>query len=131
MTRVRILAVLAVVAALATIVFIIHRAGVRDGVAKVTATVQRQHAKDLAEVRADQTRAAVVGTAIAAGVGRADAEVDDQVQSTLEEMRDALAAVHAAPDSADLPAAPVERLRDQLNASIARANRAADPPAAR
>jgi hypothetical protein len=55
---------------------------------------------------------------------RIDAKTDAYVQATIEDLHNALADVPPSAPGAAIPAAPVDRVRDSLNAGIARANRA-------
>lgn len=80
--------------------------------------------------RKDERKAAGVGEAIGQAATAQAHESAVHVDITTKEIRDAFQAVPPAlvapaGDDAPLPAAPVDRLRDQINAGIARANRAA------
>jgi hypothetical protein len=125
-TRIRIIIAIGIVLAIVAGVALIRRDGETAGAAKVTAKVERVHAERVAEARVDERAATSVTQAIAARTVRIDAQTDVIVQTTIKDLRDALAAVPPASDGAALPGAPVERLRDTINASIDRANRAAD-----
>ena len=116
------LILLAVLAAMLAV----RRGGEKAGEAKITTKVERQHAERVAEARADERAASDVSASISRRVSRADDLSTIAVQATIKDLRNALDAVPPAPAGADLPAAPVDGLRDELNASIDRANRAAD-----
>ena len=124
MTRIRIiLANIALVAIVAGIVWI-RRGGEADGAAKVTAKANATHAAGVTEARGDERAAAAVTQSIAERTVRIDAKTDAYVETMIEDLRDALHDVPPAAPGAALPAAPVDRMRDSLNAGIARANRA-------
>jgi hypothetical protein len=124
MTRIRIiLAIVALVAIVAGVVWI-RRDGETAGAAKVTAKANVAHAAGVTEARADERAAAAVTQSIAERTVRIDAKTDAYVQATIEDLHNALADVPPAAPGAALPAAPVDRVRDSLNAGIARANRA-------
>lgn len=126
MTRVRVIVAIVVALAIVAGVVMIRRGGETAGAAKVTATNDKAHTAQVVEARADERAAATVTQSIAARTVRIDAQTDAYVQATIEDLRNALANVPPAAADAALPAAPVDRLRDSLNAGIARANRAAD-----
>ncbi|MEG3167498.1 hypothetical protein U1737_04740 [Sphingomonas sp. LB3N6] len=126
MTRIRIIVAIVVVLAIVAGVAMIRRGGETAGAAKVTVKVEKAHAERIVEARTDERTAATVTQSIAARAVRLDALTDAYVQTTIKDLRDALAAVPPAADGAALPAAPVDRLRDGINAGIDRANRAAD-----
>jgi hypothetical protein len=127
-TRVRLIIGAVILLALVGAVWMIRRGGEQSGAAKVTQAVEQQRAGRLAEARSDERAATAVSASISQRVSRADALSTAAVQATIKELRDALDAVPPAVAGDPLPPAPVERLRDQLNASIARANGAANPP---
>ena len=126
MTRVRVIVAIVVALAIVAGIAMFRRGGETAGAAKVTATNDQVQAKRVVEARADERAAATVTQSIAARTVRIDAQTDAYVQATIEDLRNALANVPPAAADAALPAAPVDRLRDTLNAGIARANRAAD-----
>jgi hypothetical protein len=115
-----------VVLALLAAVWAIRRGGEKAGEAKVTAKVERERTERIVEARADERAASVVADSISRRVTRADDLSTAAVRGTIKDLRDALDAVPPAPAGAPTPAAPVDSLRDQINASIDRANRAAD-----
>lgn len=124
MTRIQIiLAIAAIVAIVAGVAWIRSR-GETAGAARVTATNAAAHTARVAEARSDERRAATVTQSIAARTVRIEAQTDAYVETMIKDLHDALADVPAAAPGAALPAAPVERMRDSLNAGIARANRA-------
>ncbi len=126
MTRTRVIVAIVVALAIVAGVVMIRRGCETAGASKVTATNDQAQAKRVVEARADERAAATVTQSIAARTVRIDAQTDAYVQATIEDLRNALANVPPAAADAALPAAPVDRLRDSLNAGIARANRAAD-----
>jgi hypothetical protein len=126
MTRARLIVGGLILLALLTAIWAIRRGGEKAGEAKVTAKVEREHAQRVGEARADEQAASVVADSISRRVTRADDLSTAAVQRTIKELRDALDAVPPAPAGAPVPAAPVDGLRDQINAGIDRANRAAD-----
>ena len=125
-TRIRIIIAIGVLVAIVAGVVMIRRGGEISGAAKVTSKVERAHAERITEARTDERAATAVTQAIAARAVRIDAQTDTYVQSTIEDLRNALNDASRAADSAALPAAPVDRLRDNINAGIDRTNRAAD-----
>ncbi len=126
MTRIRIIIAIVVLLAIVAGVALIRRGGETAGAAKVTAKVAKAHTERVVEARADERAAVTVTQSIAERTVRIDAQTDAYVQATIEDLRNALANVPPASDGAALPAASVDRLRDGLNASITRANGAAD-----
>ncbi|WP_343526756.1 hypothetical protein [Sphingomonas sp.] len=117
------LAIAAVVAALIAV----YLTGARSGSDRVTAKAARSHAASVAEARTDERRAAASTATIAARTARADALTDRYVRQKIEDLRHAISDIPPAVGGDALPAAPVERMRDTLNAAIDRANRAAEP----
>jgi hypothetical protein len=130
-TRIRIIIAIGVLLAIVAGVALIRRSGETAGAAKFTAKTERARSDRVAEARADEQSAADTTDAIARSVTRSDALADAYVKTTIKDLRDALDAVPPPAAGVPLPAAPVDRLRDSINASIDRANRAAaDPDAA-
>lgn len=125
MTRARIIIAIVIALAIVAGVAMIRRSGETAGGAKVSAKNDQVHTERVVEARADERAAATVTQSIAARTVRIDAQTDAYVQATIEDLRNALANVPPAAADAALPAAPVDSLRDSLNAGIARANRAA------
>lgn len=123
--RARIIIAIVVVLAIVAGVAMIRRGGETAGAAKITAKNDRVHTEHVVEARADERAGSTVTQSIAARTARIDAQTDAYVQATIEDLRNALANVPPAAADAALPAAPVDRLSDTLNAGIARANRAA------
>jgi hypothetical protein len=115
----------AVIAAL-SIIYAIYHHGETAGSAKVTAKTEQRHTAAVAEARTDERAANDAAASIAKHVARADDLSTAALQTTIKDLRNALDAVPPAPAGAPVPAAPVDGLRDSLNAGIARANRAAD-----
>lgn len=124
-TRIRIILAIAAIVAIVAGIAWIRSGGETAGAARVTATTAAAHTAQVTEARADERAAATVTQAIAARTVRIDAQTDAYVQATIEDLRNALANVPPTAADAALPAAPVDSLRDSLNAGIARANRAA------
>lgn len=80
--------------------------------------------------RKDEKTAATAAQTIGADVDGRNRDASINIDLVTKDIRDAFHAIPAVPVPADgeprpLPAAPVERVRDRLNESIARANRAA------
>lgn len=117
--------VLVAIAAICGGIAMVRRGGEAAGAAKVTAKVEQAHRTAVAEARTDERKAATVTQSIAARTVRIDRQTDAYVQTMIEDLRNALAVPPGA-DGAALSAAPVDRLRDGINAGIDRANRAAD-----
>ncbi|MDK8187794.1 MULTISPECIES: hypothetical protein [Sphingomonas] len=130
MIRPRTIAIVVLIVAAVALLAWIYHAGSRAGTDHVTAKAERQHGTAVAEARADERQAAATTATIAARTARADDLTDRYVRQTIEDLRNAIDTVPPAAAGDPVPAAPVEQLRDRLNAAIARANRAADPPAA-
>ena len=126
MTRLRLITGGLIILALIAAIWAIRRGGEKAGAARVTQTIERQRADRVAEARADERTAATVSDSISRRVARADDLSTEAVKATIKDLRDAIDAVPPAPAGAPAPAAPVDSLRDTLNAGIARANRAAD-----
>lgn len=105
----------------------VYRSGGRAAADHVTVKVARDHGAAVADARADERRGATSTATIAARTVRADDLTDRLVRQTIQELRDAITDVPPAGAGDPLPSAPVDGLRDRLNASIARADRAADP----
>ena len=130
MTRLRMILIVVAILAIAVSVFLLRRGGETAGAAKVTAPNERAHTAGVAEARADERAAAAVTASIAARTVRIEAKTDAYVDTMIKDMRNAIDEVPPAVPDAALPAAPVDRLRDTLNAGIDRANRAADTASA-
>ena len=125
MTRPRLIIVgLAVLLAITAAVVLVRR-GERAGAAQVTSTAEREHGARVAEARADERAIADVGSAIEQHVARADDLSTAAVLATIKDLRDAIDTVPPAAAGDPLPAAPVDGVRNALNAGIDRANRAA------
>jgi hypothetical protein len=125
-TRPRIIMAIVTMLTIVVAIVLIRRGGEATGAAKVTSAAEKVRAKRITEARTDERAATAVTQAIAARAVRIDAQTDAYVQSTIEDLRNALNdATHAA-DSTALAAAPVDRLRDSINAGVDRANRAAE-----
>ena len=127
MTRARIivggLVLLTIVAAIAWI----RLGGEKAGATKVEHRVEREHSARVAEARTDERTAGDVAAAIERRVTRSDDLSTAALQATVKDLRDAIDAVPPAAAGAAPPPAPVDSLRDTLNAGIDRANRAAAP----
>jgi FtsZ-interacting cell division protein ZipA len=125
MTRLRLIIIGAIVVAALLGLWSIRNSGEKAGAAKVTQAVERQRTERVAEARVDERTAAVVSDSISRRVARADDLSTQAVKATIKDLRDAIDNVPPAAAGASPPAAPVDSLRDTLNAGIARANRAA------
>ena len=126
MTRAKILIGLGLILAIVAIVGVIFARGERSGAAAVTVQAERQHGAAVADARTDERAAGDVAASIAGSVARSDALSDAFVKTTIKDLRDALAAVPPAAPGVPAPPAPVDGMRDTLNAAIDRANRAAE-----
>ncbi len=126
MTRTRIIIAIGIVLAIVAGVALIRFNGETAGAAKVAARNERAHGERVGEARADERAAGDTTAAIARSVTRSDALTDAYVKTTIKDLRDALDAVPPASPGVPLPAAPVDRLRDSINAGIDRANGAAE-----
>lgn len=100
----------------------VYRSGSAAGGAKVTTKVARQSAEHVAQARTDERKATAVTIAIADGTARADALSAALLRTTIQDLRDALDSTPPAAAGAAPPVVPVDRLHDDLNAAIARAN---------
>lgn len=127
-------AVLVIVLAIAVaswgVIALTYRSGSAAGGAKVTAKVEKQRAEHVAQARTDERKATAVTIAIADRTARADALSETLLRTTIQDLRDALDSTPPAAAGAAPPVVPVDRLRDDLNAAIARANGQAGPAAA-
>jgi hypothetical protein len=129
-SRLRLIIGAGVLLAIIAGIWLIRHSGEKAGAAKVTQAVERQRTERVAEARADEHTAAVVSDSISRRVARADDLSTQAVKATIKDLRDAIDTVPPAVAGDPLPAAPVDSLRDTLNAGIARANRAAEDAAA-
>ncbi|WP_235530344.1 hypothetical protein, partial [Sphingomonas sp. Leaf62] len=118
--------VLAIAGAIWLAIGMVYRSGRTAGGASARVAIGEQHRERTAEARADERLAAEVTIAIADRTARADALSETLLRSTIKDLRDALDATPPAVAGAAPPVVPVDRLRDDLNASIARANRAGE-----
>ena len=80
--------------------------------------------------RKDEKAATSAAQAIGAATDARNRDASINIDLVTKDIRDAFQAIPAVPVPADgepraLPAAPVDRVRDRLNESVARANRAA------
>lgn len=116
--------VFALIAAL-VLLAIVYRHGETKGAAKVEHKAEQQHTARVAEARTDERAAQDVTAAIGASVARSDDKTTELVRSTIEDMHHAIDAIPPAPAGAPLPPAPVDGVRDKLNALIDGAERAA------
>lgn len=130
MTRVKLIAIGVVLVAVLAVLAWVYHAGGRSGADRVTAKAERDHGAAVADARADERRGATSTATIAARTARADDMTDRLVRQTIKELRDAITDVPPAVAGDPLPPAPVDGLRDRLNAGIARADRAAGPAGA-
>lgn len=126
-------ALILIVLLLASVVWIaiasIYRTGSDAGGSKVRVEVAEKRVEHIDQARTDERSALEVTQAIAARTARADAATDEQLRSTIEDLRNAIDAVPPAVAGTPLPAAPVGSLHEHLNEVIARANRSAGGPA--
>lgn len=123
--------VLAIAAAVWLAIAQVYRSGRTAGGAIATVKIGEAHRERVAEARADERKAADATTAIADRTARADALSETLLRSTIQDLRNAIDAVPPAAAGAAPPVVPVDRVRDDLNAGIDRANRSASPAAAR
>lgn len=126
MTRARLIIIMIMMIAILAAVGCVRRSGERAGADRVTTQVERDRADRTAEARTDERAAAATSATIAARTARADALTDAYVRQTIEDLRNAIETVPPAAAGDLMPAAPVDRLRDTLNAGIARTERSAD-----
>lgn len=103
---------------------LVYRSGRTAGGANAKVAIAEAHRERVAEARADERKAADVTIAIADRTARADALSETLLRSTIEDLRNAIDAVPPAAAGAPPHVVPVDRLRDDINASIDRANRA-------
>lgn len=103
----------------------IYHSGEKAGGAKVTAKVEEQHAKTVAEAKADTTTAQSTATAIGATTAHNNQAATEAVQQKTEEMHHAID-VSAAPAGAPPPRIDTASLSASTDSLIDRANRAAD-----
>ncbi|WP_267396965.1 MULTISPECIES: hypothetical protein [unclassified Sphingomonas] len=122
----RLILIVAAVLAILAATYGVYHHGETAGSAKVEAKTEHRHTAAVADARTDERAAKDAAASIAKHVARADDLSTAALQTTIKDLRDALDAVPPAPAGAPVPAAPVDGLRDSLNAGIARANRAAD-----
>ena len=95
------------------------------GIAKEQTKAKEAHAEAVTHARADEHTAQAVSNRIAASAARSDDMTTTYVRTTIEDMHHAYDAVPPAAPAAVPPPAPVDSVRDNLNAIIARSNRAA------
>ncbi len=107
---------------------LVYRSGSAAGGAKVTTKVNAQRAEHVAQARTDERKATAVTIAIADRTARADALSETLLRTTIQDLRDALDSTPPAAAGAAPPVVPVDRLHDDLNAAIARANGSAGAP---
>jgi hypothetical protein len=119
---------LAIVGVTAAAIAWIYGSGRDAGADQVRVAGAKKHDQAVAETRQDERTAVDVARAIDARTARAEALTDAQLQTTIEDLRNDLEAVPPALTGATLPAAPVDGVRDTLNAAIDRANRAGEAP---
>jgi hypothetical protein len=126
MTRARLImfgvVALAIVAAIAWI----RAGGEKAGAAKVEQRVERNHAARIVEARTDERTAGDVAASIDRRVARVEDLSTAAVAATVKDLRDAIDANPPSAADAALPPAPVDSLRDQVNAVVDCANRATE-----
>lgn len=123
--------VVAIAGAIWLAIGLVYRSGRTAGGASARVAIDEQHRERTTEARADERLAADVTIAIADRTARADALSETLLRSTIKDLRDALDATPPAVAGAAPSVVPVDRLRDDLNAGIARANRTAEAAGAR
>jgi hypothetical protein len=122
--------VLAIAAAVWAAIALTYRSGSAAGGAKIRTKVAKQSAEHVAQARTDERNATAVTIAIADGTARADALSEALLRTTIQDLRDALNSTPPAAADAAAPVVPVDRLHDDLNHAIARANGSAGASAA-
>lgn len=124
--QVRAIAIAVVALLLGAALFTAHRKGERAGADHVTMQVQRDHATAVAVARQDERAAGDASATIATSVAQQTVASAAVTHHIVEDLRNAIQSVPPAAAGDALPPAPVDSLRDTLNAGIDRANRAAD-----
>ncbi len=117
-----VLIVLVIAGAVWAAIALVYRSGSTAGGAKVTTKVEKQRAEHIAQARTDERKATEVTIAIADQTARADVLSETLLRTTIQDLRDALESTPPAAAGAAPPVVPVDRLRDDLNQAIARAN---------
>jgi hypothetical protein len=125
MTRARLIIAGLVLLAILGVVAWIDAHGQKTGAAKVEHRAERDHSARIVEARTDERTAGDVAASIDRRVARVEDLSTAAVAATVKDLRDAIDAVPPSAAGAPPPAAPVDSLRDTLNAGIDRANRAA------
>lgn len=107
---------------------LIYSNGEKDGAAKVSAKVERQHEERVAEARTDERAAQASADRIGNTIAKTNAAATVAEHSAVEDLLHAIDTIPPAPSATPvaLPVAPTDELRDALNAGIDRANRAAE-----
>lgn len=100
--------------------------GEAKGAAKEIKKVEKAHQAAVVAAHVDTKAAQGTADQIGAATARTNAQVTDLVQSKIQEMHNVIDAIPASAAGAPLPPAPVERMRDDLNALGDGARRAAD-----
>ncbi len=126
MTRLRLVAIGAVLIAVLGVLVWFYQTGARSGADRIVAKDANAHAATVTEARDDERRATASTATIAARAARADDLTDRYVRQTIEDLRHAISDAPAAAGDT-LPPADVDGVRNRLNAATDRANRAADP----
>lgn len=116
--------------ALLGVILFIHRQGERAGADHVTVQAQRDHAAAVKDARADERLAVNASNTIATTVAQQTIASAAVTHHIVENLRNAVQSIPPVAPGDPLPAAPVDRVRADLNAAIADANRAAEPAAA-
>lgn len=124
------LTVLAIAGAVWGAIALVYRSGSAAGGATVTTKVEKQRAEHVAQARTDEGKATAVTISFADRTARADALSETLLRTTIQDLRDALDSTPPPAAGAAPPVVPVDRLHDDLNAAIARANGSASAPAA-
>lgn len=116
--------------ALLGVILFVHRQGERAGADHVTVQAQRDHAAAVKDARADERLAVNASNTIATTVAQQTIASAAVTHHIVENLRNAVQSIPPVAPGDPLPAAPVDRVRADLNAAIADANRAAEPTAA-
>lgn len=124
--QVRAIAIGVVALLLGAALFTAHQKGERAGADHVTVQVQRDHAAAVTVARQDERAADDASATIATSVAQQTVASAAVTHHIVENLRHAIQSVPPAAAGDALPPAPVDSLRDTLNAGIDRANRAAD-----
>ncbi|QXT34347.1 hypothetical protein KV697_10925 [Sphingomonas sanguinis] len=123
----RAIAVVGLLAALLVIFLVVRHQGERAGADHVTVKAQQDHAAAIADARADERLAANASSTIATSLAQQTVASAAVTHHIVENLRNAVQSLPPVAPGDPLPAAPVDRVRADLNAAIDHANRAAEP----